>query len=214
MLRSCCCAGSAGMRNMSFQYQHHQHEVRHIRLNTTTTFFLFESKEKKLHLSDFSVNKLKGKFEIIYPQLTSPVYIFVCHLWVPLSSACTQHTKDQRVTSIHSFRTGSQGTSIRQEFFYTPVCGAGLPKPGDTSSRNILVCLALRMGPSSPCSAVCPLSTERLQPRVGASLKLLPPPFRQTMSNGQTLPFNSHWGAHITATATHATCHSNSRQFH
>lgn len=58
VLRSCCCAG---MCNMSFQYQHHQHEVRHIRLNTTTTFFLFETKEeeKKLHLSDFSVNKLK-----------------------------------------------------------------------------------------------------------------------------------------------------------
>lgn len=45
---------------MSFQYQHHQHEVRHIRLNTT--FFLFETKEEeeeKMHLSDFSVNKLK-----------------------------------------------------------------------------------------------------------------------------------------------------------
>lgn len=83
---------------MSFQYQHHQHEVRHIRLNRTTT----------------------------------------CHLLVH-----TAHAKDQRVTSIHSFRTGSQGNSIRQEFFYTPVCGAGLPKPGDTSSRNILACLAL-----------------------------------------------------------------------
>lgn len=60
VLRSCCCAGSAGMCNMSFQYQHHQHEVRHIRLNTT--FFLFETKEEeeeKMHLSDFSVNKLK-----------------------------------------------------------------------------------------------------------------------------------------------------------
>lgn len=47
---------------MSFQYQHHQHEVRHIRLNRTTTFFLFETKEEKKkrpQLSDFSVNKLK-----------------------------------------------------------------------------------------------------------------------------------------------------------
>lgn len=123
---------------MSFQYQHHQHEVRHIRLNTTTTFFLFETKEKKkLHLSDFSVNKLKGKFEIIYPQLTSPVYISLSLVSDTEFCVHTAHAKDQRVTSIHSFRTGSQGTSIRQGFFYTPVCGAGLPKPGDTSSRNI-----------------------------------------------------------------------------
>lgn len=147
VLRSCCCAGSAGMCNMSFQYQHHQHEVRHIRLNRTTTFFLFETKEEKKKDHTFlTFLWINWKFEI-YPQLTSPVYISL--------SLVSAHAKDQRVTSIHSFRTGSQGNSIRQEFFYTPVCGAGLPKPGDTSSRNILACLALWMGPSSPrCTSV------------------------------------------------------------
>lgn len=96
MLRSYCCAGSAGMRNMSFQYQHHQHEVRHIRLNTTTTFCLFETKEKKkkLHLSDFSVNKLKGKFGIIYPQLTSPVYISLSLVSDTEFCVHTAHTKE------------------------------------------------------------------------------------------------------------------------